>query len=271
MYSSISIIGGKGQMGTLFAKFFRARGFKVYISDLNTKLSNKEAVKKAELVMYAVPIAKTVTVIGETIPYLRNGQVVCDISSLKVNSLNAMLKSPKGVQVFGLHPMFGSKVLELRDKKIVFCKGRGVRAQQFFEGIFSAAGADIVAMSADEHDELMLAVQGTVRLGNLLSVQILRDLDLNLLGLKKLGLSGKSVIGLDDPVYQKSFALLSSILLQDPNLNSDLLCLNPGSKKLAKSLLSSAKLFAEVLSIEKSAKLKKLIQKNITYLKNKLS
>jgi len=224
-------------MGKFFAKFFRAQGFKVYVADLGTKLSCKEAVQKSDIVMFAVPIAKTVEVIKETLPYLRKEQVICDVTSLKLEPMKAMLKVPGGISVVGLHPMFGPNVNSLEKQTVVVCPGRGGQAKKFFKQLFEKAGAKVVEMKAVEHDQTMLAVQGVMHLTTLLAAKILKDLKLDL----------RKSLQVSSPIYRLRFDLLARILGQDAELYADILRLNSGAKDLAKCLKKSAAELEEAL------------------------
>jgi len=104
----IGIIGGNGRMGQLFAEFFVERGIKVLIADLKTKLSNKDLAKNSDITIISVPIDKTVKVIKEVLPSLKKGSAITDFTSVKECPINEMLKAKNGVEVFGMHPMFGN-------------------------------------------------------------------------------------------------------------------------------------------------------------------
>jgi prephenate dehydrogenase len=104
----IGIIGGQGRMGHLFHEFFVERGIKVLISDLNTKLKNKELVEKSDITIVSVPIDKTKNVIKEILPYLKKSSAITDFTSVKEMPVKEMLNAKDGVEVFSMHPMFGN-------------------------------------------------------------------------------------------------------------------------------------------------------------------
>ena len=100
----IGIIGGKGVIGSFLANFFRKKGEQVFVSDLDTKLSNRELIEQVDVVAFSVPLHLTESIIKDSIRFTRKEQLLLDFSSLKVSSIKAMMKSK--ANVIGLHPMF---------------------------------------------------------------------------------------------------------------------------------------------------------------------
>ena len=102
------IIGGTGKMGRLFCPVFERAGYETIVSGRSTALTNEQLAESCDIVIVSVPIRDTVRVIGEIAPVLRDDQLLCDFTSLKVAPVAAMLRSK--AQVIGLHPMFGPTV-----------------------------------------------------------------------------------------------------------------------------------------------------------------
>src|SRR3989338_9416756 len=88
----IGIIGGKGRMGKLFAEFFAAKGITVLISDIGTKLTNKELSQRSNIVIISVPIDVTLKTIKEVLPYLKKDTAIMDLTSVKQEPIDEMLK-----------------------------------------------------------------------------------------------------------------------------------------------------------------------------------
>ena len=85
-------------------------------------LTDIQSAEQCDLVIVSVPIRDTVRVIEEIAPLLTQDQLLCDLTSLKVAPVDAMLKSK--AQVIGLHPMFGPTVSSLRHQTIIVCPAR---------------------------------------------------------------------------------------------------------------------------------------------------
>jgi prephenate dehydratase/prephenate dehydrogenase len=158
----IGIIGGRGRMGRLFVEFFEERNVEVLISDLGTKFSNKDLAKSCDIVIVSVPIDKTKKVIEEVLPYLKKGSAVTDFTSVKEMPINAMLNGKNGVEVFGMHPMFGNSN-PIPGQTILMCPTK--RAGTYFEWMqkfLVTNGAVVKVMKAHEHDHLMAVAQDLI-------------------------------------------------------------------------------------------------------------
>jgi len=142
-------------------------GLKVIISDINTSLTNIELAKKADIVMVAVPIRKAVEVIKEIRSAVKKSALLCDITSLKTEPLQAMAKAASAV--LGTHPLFGPLFQDMKGQKIVFCPIQGKSNQwvEFLEKIFIDNGAQIIVMSPREHDGQMAIVQALTHFVNI--------------------------------------------------------------------------------------------------------
>src|SRR3989338_7506562 len=152
----IGIIGGKGSTGKQFAKFFRAKGFKLLVNDSKQKPSNKEIAEKSDFLFYCVPINKTVHVIKESAKFAKKAKGVGEFTSVKTDSINALKKfAPKTVEVFGFHPMFAGDMKNFKNQVIIFVEGRGKNWLNFFKKICAKDGAETPVISAKEHDRMM--------------------------------------------------------------------------------------------------------------------
>jgi len=163
----IGIIGGAGKMGEWFRAFFNSLGIKVIIADIGTPLSNIEVAQKADIVMVAVPIRKAVEVIKEIRSAVKKDALLCDITSLKTEPVQAMAKAASGV--LGTHPLFGPLFQDMKGQKIIFCPvpGKGSHWVKFLENIFTKNGAQIIMMSPQEHDWQMAIAQALTHFVNI--------------------------------------------------------------------------------------------------------
>ena len=103
--STIGLVGGTGTMGRMFKGLFEASGYRVLISGLDTELSNERLVEASDVVIFAVPVRDTVSVIRSLAPLVRPGQLLSDFTSIKQEPVVAMLETD--ASVIGCHPIFG--------------------------------------------------------------------------------------------------------------------------------------------------------------------
>jgi prephenate dehydrogenase len=171
---------------------------------------------KADLVMVSVPIRETVPVIQEIAPLLRNDQVLCDLTSLKVAPVQAMLASR--AQVIGFHPMFGPGVPGLRNQTIIAtpARCREETAERLYR-TFRAEGARVTITTPEAHDRLMAVIQGITHFSTLCMAGAMRTL----------GTDIGEALAATSPVYRIQLDLVGRLLTQDPALYADILQMNP--------------------------------------------
>ncbi len=137
--SVVGIVGGLGEMGRLFSRFFISHGFEVKVADLNTQLTPEQAVKESDIVLFAVPLHETVRIMAGLIPHTRADQLIMDLTILKSSPVREMLKSP--ASVVGLHPMFGGRISSLRGQTLAACPVRIDTADwHWLLGLLNASG-----------------------------------------------------------------------------------------------------------------------------------
>jgi prephenate dehydrogenase len=210
------IIGGTGQMGRFFAGVFEEAGWDVIVSGTKTPLTNRDVAEMADLVMVSVPIRATVGVIREVAPLLSEEQVFCDLTSLKVEPVRAMLASR--AEVIGLHPMFGPGAVSLRGQTIVATPARCDPAT--LEGLLSVfrdQGAAITLSTPEDHDRMMAVIQGLTHFGTLAKAEAIR----------RTGADVDETLSFTSPIYRIEMGLVGRLLAQDVGLYGDVLLMNP--------------------------------------------
>lgn len=231
MKTTVGIIGGTGEMGRWFSKFFRKKGCRVLVASRHTKLRPRALVERSDVVIFSVPIGITVDVIKKYAKYAKPGSVLADFTSIKVAPVKAMLKNaPKGVEVVGMHPVFGPGEKSLRNQTIVLTPGNGKKWLKWFREIFSKAGAKITVSTPEKHDRMMAVVQALTHF-SALPVGY---------ALKTMGADLKTTMKFTSPIYRVRLGLIARILSQDSQLYADLLTMNPYSVKAIAAYLESA-------------------------------
>lgn len=170
----IAIIGA-GRMGKWFAKFFLEQGFTVVVSDKDNKklqtlkeelnvetADNVNAVKMADRILICVPIESFESVVTEISVYVRLGQEVMDICSVKEAPVKIMHKYIRDAVTLGTHPMFGPGAKNIKNQNFILTPTNvkeQVLARDFGKWLESK-GARVFFMSPKEHDKIMSVVIG---------------------------------------------------------------------------------------------------------------
>ncbi len=208
---SVVIIGGKGQLGGLFARMFTLSGYQVKVLGSQDWHRADEILDGAGLVVVTVPIHLTEGVI-EKLGNLPQDCILCDLTSIKSKPLNAMLRVHQG-PVIGLHPMFGPDVASLAKQVIVYCDGRGEEQYQWLLKQFVIWGASLCQIDAEEHDHGMTLIQA------------LRHFTSYAYGLhlSKENPNIDKLMQLSSPIYRLELAMVGRLFGQDPNLYGDII------------------------------------------------
>lgn len=215
-HGRVGIIGGNGEMGRLFRRFFENRGYSVEISDLDTPKTSRDVIEVADIVLFSVPLHLTVEIIEEHVGLLREDQLVMDLSSLKVEPVRTMLKGK--ASVVGLHPMFGGSISSFSGQTIIACpvridscKWRRLKLEFESEGMF------VKECSPEKHDEMMAVIQVLFHLTTMIQGRVIREL----------GVDIEETLEYTSPVYRMEISLLGRMFAQNEWLYGAISQLNP--------------------------------------------
>ncbi|MFH7026792.1 MAG: bifunctional chorismate mutase/prephenate dehydrogenase [Heteroscytonema crispum UTEX LB 1556] len=208
----ITLIGGSGRMGRFFQEQLSAAGHHVSILEQEDWDCADKLLNQAELVLICVPIDLTVDIIKRAAKYLAPTTALADITSLKIQPVQAMLEYHSG-PVLGLHPMFGPSVNSFLEQKIVVCPGRNQDAFQWFLDLLANQGGELIFCTPEEHDRIMVIVQATQHfyrfsLGVFLA-QTNIDIDQSL--------------SMSSPSYRQEIDIIHRLLAQNPQLCVDIM------------------------------------------------
>ena len=248
----VAIIGGSGGMGRWFARFLIKEGKEVVITGRNerklleaggqlgveTATDNVEAVKNADAILLSVPIDNFEEVVEQICPDIRPGQVVVDITSIKMFSVEIMHKYIKRGLVLGMHPMFGPGAKDTVNQNFVLTPTNGEERAlaQKIRDYLEARGAKVTLMTPKEHDEMMTVILGLAHFIAIVSAD-------TLLGLGKL--KQMEVIG--GSTYKLLLLLVESVVSQDPEFYASLQMKLPSMAEVEKLFQKSAKIWADLV------------------------
>ncbi|MCX9025689.1 MAG: prephenate dehydrogenase [Candidatus Methanoperedens sp.] len=247
----ILIIGGTGETGRFFAKFYKKHGFDVAIWGINKKKEialelgvqfaddlDKE-IKSSDVVMISVPINITEKTIEEIAPKMRAGSLLMDITSIKKGPIETMIKyAPPNVEILGSHPMFGPSIPDIRGQIVIFTPIEGRCGKWFpvIRNLYENNGAHIEIMDAVAHDKMMAVVQGLTHFAYISIGAVFRELEFDV------GNSRRFM----SPMYDIMLDLVGRILGQNPYLYA-MIQMNPEVAKVHKAYIEQCNLLADIV------------------------
>lgn len=207
----VVVIGGQGQLGSLFARWFELSQYRVIIIDRDNLEELSAAVRDAALVLVSVPVALTVDVI-ETLPNLPDDCILADLTSVKSAPLAAMMARHSG-PVLGLHPMFGPGIPTFAKQTILVTPGRDAQASQWLLRQFEIWGVRLHELSAERHDRAMSVIQVMRHLSTFVYGYHLVHEDVEL----------DELVALSSPIYRLELMMVGRLFAQSPELYADII------------------------------------------------
>jgi prephenate dehydratase/prephenate dehydrogenase len=236
---TIGIIGGTGQMGQWFEKFFGAAGCTVLLSGRRTPLTYQQCIAQSDAVIINVPIKHTVEVIQAVGPFFRPGQLIADNTSIKTQPVAAMLAAvPAGVEVLGMHTVFGPAVDNVRRQNVIFTRtpASGELAHEF-ESLFYKHGAKITYTTPENHDKQMAFHQNLEHFTKIVLAQVLRSYFAD----------PTEMDSYSSPNSRTSLVTMGRILNADPDLYSEIQAHNLQGPAMIQAYLEAAHTIGQAL------------------------
>ena len=233
---TVGIIGGTGQMGSFFKKFFENNKCRVLVASRRTKLKPEDCAKQSDIVLISVPIDETVDIIKKIAHYINKNSLLTDTTSIKKEPVEAMLRYSK-CEVVGMHPVFGPNVSSLRNQTIVLCPARSKKWINWLRNILEKNKARVKITYAEKHDEMMSVIQG---LNHFSTLSVAHDM-------KNLGMGVKESLEYTSPIYKLRMAMVGRILNQDPKLYANIEIMNQKNKKVLDAYAKSSKKLQEII------------------------
>jgi chorismate mutase / prephenate dehydrogenase len=225
--AKVLIVGGYGDMGRYFEKWFSGAGYEVRLMGRSDWPEADALCAEIDLVIVTVPIEDTADIIRKIAPYLPPDAVLTDLTSIKKVPLDAMLAAHQG-PVLGLHPLFGPTTSSLDKQIIVATPGRDPVSCQWVVDQLSAWGAVIVVAEAEEHDEIMAIVQSLRHFATFAFGQFMARKNIPL----------ARSLEFSSPIYRLELGMVGRLFAQDPALYAEIIFATPQRRRLLKEYIA---------------------------------
>lgn len=230
----IVVVGGRGKLGGLFARYFRLSGYVVETLDKEDWAEAAAILAGADLVLVSVPIAHTLAVLDDLKPYLTEKMILADLTSVKAQPLAKMLAIHQGA-VVGLHPMFGPDIASFAKQVVACCDGRFAERYQWLIEQIQIWGGKIERIEAKQHDDAMTYIQALRHFSTFAAG----------LHLSQQAVDLPQLLALSSPIYRLELAMIGRLFAQDGALYADIIADKPENLAVIESLQQS---FAQSLA-----------------------
>ena len=238
----ITIVGGRGNMGERFSRWWNDYGYEVRILEWNNWHHAHNLLMTIDAVVVAVPIRATEQVIMQVGKLLQERTVLVDLTSIQSMPLETMMSTHAG-PVVSLHPMFGPTIEQPLGHTISVSHGRKSDQYEWLLDSLRDIGFSCRDIDSNVHDRTMDFVQGlehfiTISLG---------------IFLKKHGITIHNLLLLSTPIYRTKLNLLGRVFEQDGKLYQDIIAASGERlETIEQFLCMSQKLLEEMKSDEDS-------------------
>ncbi|MBA3009197.1 MAG: bifunctional chorismate mutase/prephenate dehydrogenase [Desulfobacula sp.] len=234
--SRVLVIGGAGQMGSLFASLFAKSGYEVNILTEHNWDQARKLCQNIDLALVSVPIERTAQVIEKIAPFLPPTALLADLTSVKTGPVAQMLLSHPG-PVLGIHPLFGPTLSCLDKQIVVVCPGRDETACQWLTDQLGLWGAVVVESTPQEHDQIMEIVQALRHFATFCFGDFLCQRQAKL----------ARTLEFSSPIYRLELGMVGRLFAQDSALYAEIIFATQERRDLLKEFILSLILHLKML------------------------
>jgi chorismate mutase/prephenate dehydrogenase len=257
------VVGGSGKMGAWFCRRLSNRGAKVQVWDPRGNLDGYEninrltpAARVADIVIISSPLGACPDGLREVLDTRPRGLVfdVCSVKSHIAGQLRRAASS--GIKITSVHPMFGPNAATPKGRNVIVCDCGCAQANGAARSLFSSAGANVVNISLEKHDELMAYVLGLSHATTLMFAT----------ALARSGKNMKDLVSVQGPSFDRMLTSAKELSRESVRVYHDIQALNSNTRRMF-SNLEKALGNTQRASMDKNPKeFRKIIESNKKYL-----
>ncbi len=195
-------------------------------------------VKDTDVIIISVPLDAFESVARQSAPCTSSGQIVVDITSLKVQPVDIMHRYIRSAVTLGMHPVFGPGAKSPDNQNFVLTptNEREVALAEKVQGHLEARGARVTLMTPREHDEMMTVILGLSHFIAIVAADTLLSQD-RFQQMKEIG----------GTTYKVLYTLVESVISEDPELYASLQMGFPGIDEIEEQFLKNASIWADLV------------------------
>lgn len=257
------VVGGSGRMGAWFCRRLSNRGAKVFVWDPRGRLEGYDNVKdlsqivrNADIIVISSPLGVAPAELKLVLQAEPSGLVfdVCSVKSHIAGQLRSAARA--GIKVASIHPMFGPNVPTPNGRNVIICDCGSRDGTSLAEKLVSGAGANIVRISLEEHDELMAYVLGLAHINTLLFATTLSRSKRSL----------NDFTHVQGPSFERMVAASRDLSNESVRVYHDIQSLNPHTRPMFSKFVNIVKLLNRISIQRESTEFRKLMESNKKYL-----
>ena len=236
---NVGIIGGSDGLGKTLIYYFRDE-FEVYITGRDHKKgkavadgmnvhyieSNAGLANISDILIVSVPIEHTCDVIREVAPFMKEGSVMVDVTSVKEGPTKTMGEVlPDTIEYIPTHPIFGPRTTRLDNQVIVLTP---VRKGKWYSKVYrylESKNMRVIETSAEKHDFMMSIVQVLTHFSFISTASAIEKLKVDI----------SETEDYESPIYNLMIDMIARIVSQNPYLTYNIQSMNNNGAKIRNS------------------------------------
>ena len=262
---NVGIIGGSSGLGKTIVYYLRD-DFDVFISgrdhkkgrevaseaDVNYLESNEELANISDILIISVPIQNTEDVIREVAPFMKEGSVMIDVTSVKEGPSKTMAEVvADNVDYIPTHPIFGPRTTRLDNQVIVLTPDRKGEWYKRVYRYLDSKNMRIIETTAEKHDYMMSIVQVLTHFSFISTASTIEKLKVDL----------SETEDYESPIYNLMIDLIARIVAQNPYLTYNIQAMNENGPKIRNTFTEAALELRDVINSGDSEKFVEIANK----------
>ncbi len=255
---NVGIIGGSDGLGRTLIYYFKD-DFDVFITgrdhkkgrlvaeeeNVNYIESNADLASICDMVVVSVPIQHTSDVIREVAPYMKEGCVMVDVTSVKEGPSRTMAEVlPDGIEYIPTHPIFGPRTRQLDNQVIVLTPDKKGKWYEKVYRYLESKNMRIIETTAEKHDYMMSIVQVLTHFSFISTASAIEKLKVDL----------SETEDYESPIYNLMIDLIARIVAQNPYLTYNIQAMNNNGPKIRNTFAEAVIELRDVINNEDSEK-----------------
>ena len=249
---NVGIIGGSSGLGRTLVYYLRDE-FDVFISgrdhkkgreiadeaDVNYIESNMGLANISDILIVSVPIQHTEDVIREVAPFMKEGSLMVDVTSVKEGPAKTMAEVlPENVEYIPTHPVFGPRTTDLNNQVIVLTADKKGGWYDKVYRYLESKNMRIIETTAEKHDYMMSIVQVLTHFSFISTASAIEKLKVDL----------SETEDYESPIYNLMIDMIARIVAQNPYLTYNIQSMNHNGPKIRNTFTDAALELRDVIN-----------------------
>ena len=255
---NVGIIGGSDGLGRTLIYYFRD-DFNVFITgrdhkkgqrvaqeaNVNYIESNAGLANISDMLIISVPIQHTSEVIREVAPFMKEGSVMVDVTSIKEEPSKTMAEVlPDTIEYIPTHPIFGPRTTQLDNQVIVLTADKKGEWYDKVYRYLESKNMRIIETTAEKHDYMMSIVQVLTHFSFISTASAIEKLKVDL----------SETEDYESPIYNLMIDLIARIVAQNPYLTYNIQSMNNNGPKVRNTFAEAVVELRDVINNEDAEK-----------------